>query len=251
LIWWWWTSATDNFTDPAFDGEPVQIYVSGPEDSAVPPDEGETGEPAPTEHVDLSGDGFDDSGVKESRTTYVVDNVPVHVVAERVQYLDPQGRLITESLKDYTRKTVHKEYASLDRFLQTWTDVGQKKLIIEELEKHGVFFEALAEEIGRDYDAFDLICHVAFDQPPLTRRERAEQVRRRNYFTRYEEQARLVLDALLDKYADGGIENLEDQAVLKVPPLNTVGTPLEIVRLFGGKAGYDAAIRELVMALYT
>ena len=242
--------ATDNFADPAFDGEPVQIYVPGANETVVPPDDIEDEGELPTEYVQQPDREFDDVPTSEGRLTYVVDNVSVHVVSERVQFLDANGRLITESLKDYTKKAVHKEYASLDQFLQSWTDIGQKKVIIEELEKHGVFFEALEDEIGKDYDAFDLICHVAFDQPPLSRKDRANKVRKRNYFTKYGEQARAVLDALLDKYEGEGIENIEDMSVLKVPPINHLGTPIEIVKLFGGKDQYMAAIQELEKELY-
>ena len=122
-----------------------------------------------------------------------------------MQYL-VDGKLITESLKDYTKKKVQQEFASLDEFLHCWTDAERKEAIIDELAEQGVLIEALADQVGKDFDPFDLVCHVAFDQPPLTRRERAEQVRKRNYFTKYGEQARKVLEALLDKYADEGIE---------------------------------------------
>ena len=239
--------ATELFADPDFDGEPVQIYNPGPTDPPEPPEPPEgPGEPGPTDNPEPPEGGNGGEG----RVKYYVENVPVWVVRERVQYYGGDGKLITESLKDYTRKALLKEYESLDQFLQTWTEVGQKKQIIEELEKHGVLFEALEEEVGKDLDAFDLICHVAFDQPPLTRRERAEKVRKRNYFTKYGDQTRLVLDALLDKYADEGIENIEDLNILKVPPINHLGTPLEIVQQFGGKERYIAAVRDLSNALY-
>jgi type I restriction enzyme R subunit len=228
----------------------VQIYLPGAGDSAVPPDEPLDEEEVATEYVQPQDRDFAEAATREGRETYVVDNVPVHVVSERVQYLDADGKLVTESLKDYTRKAVSKEYTSLDQFLQTWTDIGKKKIIIEELEKHGVFFDALAEEVGKDYDPFDLVCHVAFDQSPLTRKERAENVRKRNYFTKYGDQARLVLEALLDKYSDEGIENIEELTVLKVPPISHLGTPIEIVKLFGGKEQYLAAISELEQELY-
>jgi type I restriction enzyme R subunit len=250
--------ATELFADPDFDGEPVQIYEPPPGGSPVPPEDAEG-----TEGIDGSegsdgsdaADGFqsgilDRSPLGEGRAKYYVKGVPVHVIAKRVQYYGPDGKLITESLHDYTRKAVFKEFTSLDQFLQSWTDAGQKKLIIEELEKQGVLFEALAEDVGKDFDAFDLICHVAFDQPPLTRMERAENVRKRNYFSRYGDHARIVLDALLDKYADEGIENIEDLSVLKVPPLNQIGTPIEIVRSFGGKQAYQSALLELKQHLY-
>jgi type I restriction enzyme R subunit len=152
-----------------------------------------------------------------------------------VQYLDEHGKLITESLKDYTRKTVRQAYTSLNAFLNAWNDAGRKQAIVEELANHGVFLEELAEQVGRDYDAFDLVCHVAFDCPPLTRRERAEKVKKRNVFAKYGGQTRAVLDALLDKFADGGVKSVES---------------LEIVKLFGGKDNYLAAIHELEAELY-
>jgi len=243
--------ATDNFADPGFDGEPVIIYNPQPGEPPVPPDD----------PIQLGGDlpgngGGDDPGDPPTppgtkQIKYVIDKVPVYVIAERVQYYGPDGKLITESLKDYTRRTVSKAYSSLDEFLTSWTAAGQKKLIVEELERLGILWDALADEVGKDLDPFDLICHVAYDQPPLTRRERADKVRKRNYFTQYGDQAQIVLDALLDKYADGGIDNLEDTAALKVPPLNDIGTPVEIVRLFGSKRDFQAALRQITDALYT
>jgi type I restriction enzyme R subunit len=164
--------------------------------------------------------------------------------------LDAQGNLITESLKDYTRKTVRKAYTSLSDFLGAWNAAERKLAIIEELAGQGVFLEELAEQVGRDYDAFDLVCHVAFDQPPLTRRERADRVKKRNVFARYGAAARAVLEALLQKYADGGIDSVESLDILKVDPLTHFGTPIEIVRLFGDKAAYLTAIRELEAQLY-
>ena len=184
------------------------------------------------------------------RTKYVVDDVAVQVVSERVQYYDNDGKLITESLKDYTRNAILGEFASLDAFLQRWTTAEQKQAVLTELEQQGVFFNELAEQVGKDLDPFDLVCHVAFDQPPLTRRERADNVKKRNYFAKYGEQARAVLEALLDKYADEGIGTIETVNVLNVQPLTTFGTPVEIVRLFGGKAQYENALRELETALY-
>jgi len=179
-----------------------------------------------------------------------VNNVEVRVATERVQYLDANGKLITESLKDYSRQTMRQSYASLDKFLRDWEDADRKQAILDELAAKGIFFEELAEQVGHDYDAFDLVCHVAFDQPPLTRKERADGVRKRNVFGKYGEKARAVLDALLQKYADSGIGSVESLEILKVDPLTALGTPVEIVKLFGGRDGYLAAIRELETALY-
>jgi len=220
--------ATELFADPDFDGEPVEIF------------EGGGGPDSPTEQ----GEGTD-------RVKYFVDDVDVDVVTERTQYYGPDGKLITESLKDYTRKTVLKDFESLDSFLKHWNEAEKKQAILTELEERGVLLDALAEEVGKNFDPFDLICHVAFDRPPLSRKERAERVKKSDYFSRYEENAQEILDALLDKYADDGVENLENMSVLKVQPFDRIGTPMEIVKLFGGKSNYLAAVKGLESQLYT
>jgi type I restriction enzyme R subunit len=243
--------ATTLFADPTFDGDPVQIYEPGPNDSPVPPDEPQPGEgEAPIDGPYEPPGPFDPPGTGDGPTKYYVNDVEVTVATERVQYLDEHGKLITESLKDYTRKTVRKSYTSLNAFLSAWNDADRKQVIIEELATHGVFLDELAEQVGRDYDAFDLVCHVAFDQPPLTRHERAARVKKRNVFAKYGDKTRAVLNALLEKYADGGVKSVESLDILKVDPLTGFGTPVEIVKLFGGKEKYLAAIRELETELY-
>jgi type I restriction enzyme R subunit len=230
--------ATELFSDKAFDGDPVVIYEPGPDKPPVPPED-------PT-------DKTEDNNKEDAkgRTKYVVGDVTVYVMAERVQYYGMQGKLITESLKDYTKKTVKKEYTSLNDFLKKWSAAEQKGIIINELQQHGVLLEPLAEEIGKDFDAFDLICHVAFDQPPLTRRERVEKVKKRNYFVKYGAQARKVLEKLLEKYADTGIQHIEDIKVLTVSPFSDLGTAVQLVSAFGGKSDYLKAVRELKYELY-
>jgi type I restriction enzyme, R subunit len=244
--------ATELFADPEFDGEPVQVYNPGPDDSVVPPDE------ADRDKKERTGDGGGDASTtttepprgKGQQKRYVVSGVPVMVVSERVQYYGPDGKLITESLKDYTRKKVNEEYASLDDFIRIWSAAEKKEAVIGELEQRGILFEALEDEVGHGYDAFDLVCHVAFGRPPLTRRERADEVKKRDYFTRYGDEARAVLDALLTKYADEGVAPLERMDVLRVQPLNQLGTPAEIIGRFGGRENYVAAVRELQRELY-
>lgn len=246
--------ATELFADPDFDGDPVQIYVpQNPGDSPVPPEDDVPGDDYPGIGNDPSRPGVaepdqenDDSTVRR----YVVANVEVKVVAERVQYFDANGKLITESLKDYTRKTLAQEFASLDDFLRRWSSSAKKQAVIDELANQGIFFDALADEIGRDCDPFDLVCHVAWDRPPLTRKQRAEQVKQNNYFTRYGDQARRVLEALLDKYADEGIQHIEETQILTISPFNQFGTPLEIIRAFGGLDQYQQAVCDLEQALY-
>lgn len=250
--------ATELFADKDFDGDPVVIYEPKGDDSPVPPDDFDDG----------AGDDADEPGddggtIREDppdititdppiggRVKYYVNDVPVWVAAERVQYYGKDGKLITESLKDYTRKTVLGEFASLDVFLARWTEAEQKQAIIKELEQQGVLLEALADEVGKELDPFDLVCHVAFDRPPLTRKERAEKVRKRDCFAKFGEQARAVLSALLDKYADAGVTVLEDLKVLRNDPLTQFGTPVEIVGIFGGRDQFIAALRELEAELY-
>jgi type I restriction enzyme R subunit len=248
--------ATALFADPTFDGDPVQIYEPTSDDSPLPPDDQppsdsttDSNPESETQDPEFSSElGFK---VGAPPVRYVVNNVPVRVAVQRVQYLNQDGKLITESLTDYTRNAIFKKYASLDAFLHSWNDADRKQVILEELASQGVFFEELAAEVGREFDPFDLVCHVAFDRPPLTRRERANGVKKRDIFGKYETKARSVLEALLEKYADAGILSLESMEILKVDPFRTFGTPIEIVNLFGGKSGYLQALRELESALYT
>jgi type I restriction enzyme R subunit len=234
--------ATELFRDPDFDGEPVVIYEPGDGDDPVPPD-------PPPEEGDDDDDGGDEDGqgVKKIR----VSGVPATIIAERIEYIGPDGNLTTESYKDFSRKQIQSEYASLDEFLYRWNGAKKKQSIIDELEEYGIVMDNLAAEVGKDYGDFDLICHIAFGQPPLTRKERANKVKKRNYFTKYGEQARAVLTALLDKYADEGIGTLESAKVLRLDPFKNMGTPVEIINnIFGGKDNFDSAIQELEQELF-
>ena len=242
-------NVTELFARPDFDGDPVVIYEPKPGEPPVPPED-------PTGIVEQEpGEGgevvISDPPPGGHRQKYIVDNVTVTVAAKQVQYYDEGGKLVTESLSDYTRKCVRKQFTSLDSFLQSWTKAERKDIIIAELQARGVFLDAVAEEVGRGYDAFDLVAHVAFDQPPLTRRERAENVKKRNYFTKYGPQARAVLEALLAKYADSGLADLESPKVLQLDPFSAMGTPVQIVREFGGADAYVQAVRDLEQQLYT
>ncbi len=251
---------TDLFADSKFDGDPVRVKeVDAEEELDSPEDEiaeGETitdegGEEVifdpPTGEPDIIDGGVI---ISEPQAKCYVNGVNVAVLNERIQYMDGNGKLITGSLRDYTRQKVREQYQSLDDFLNKWNNADKKQAIIEELIEQGVVLENLKDAIGKEMDLFDMICHTAFDQPPLTRAERANQVKKRDVFTEYGEQARKVLDALLDKYADEGIENIEDIKILKVNPFDQFGTPMEIVNLFGGKKQYIQALTQLEHALY-
>lgn len=265
--------ATELFADERFDGTPERVMkmtpsqVNGGSDELDEMVDGESGAEleetydTKTSHnnegdndSDMGGsdvDTGDDLGGSEPAKKYYVKGVAVKVTAQRIQYYDTDGKLVTESFQDYTRKTFTKQFASLDEFTKRWNDTERKQTIIDELANAGIIWEALQEEVGSDMDPFDLICHVVYDQPPLTRLERANEVKKRNYFTKYSDTAQKVLNALLDKYADAGVEEIESLNVLKVKPLDQLGSPMEIVREgFGSKQDYQQAISDLESEIY-
>lgn len=263
--------ATELFADERFDGIPERIMTVTPSQINEGSDEldevvdGESGAELDMANgtdldyangskdsgFDLGAELGDDIGVSEPARKYHVKGVTVQVMAQRIQYYDTDGKLVTESFQDYTRKTFSKQFTSLDEFTKRWNDEERKQTIIDELANAGIIWEALQEEIGADMDPFDMICHVVYDQPPLTRRERADEVKKRNYFTKYSDTAQKVLNALLDKYADAGVEEIESLNVLKVKPLDQLGSPMEIVKQgFGSKKDYQQAISELESEIY-
>jgi len=251
---------TNHFADAEFDGEPVQIYEPGEDDPATPPDdvppiEGEDPIPLqPGEDETVVIDPPDITlppGTNDPPAKYYVKGRSVAVLTERVEYLDENGKLVTESLRDYSRKAIRAQFASLVKFLARWKSTERKEAIIEELAEEGLFLEPLLEEAGKDLDPFDLICHITFDQPPLTRRDRANNVKKRDVFNKYGTQARAVLKALLAKYQDEGIvTGLDNVKILEIHPFNTMETPIQLIKEFGTRAGFEDAVLELQSALY-
>ena len=249
-------NVTDLFADPDFDGDPVQIKDIGAHDSIESPED-EVNNPYGSEEEEQAWNGTEEPPIisggeitDEPRSKVYVNGVNVAILNERIQYMDDEGNLILGSLKDYTKWQVRKQYHSLDAFINTWNKADKKQVIIEALTEQGIIYENLKEAVNKEMDMFDLICHTAFDQPPLTRAERAKNVKKRDYFTKYGNQARKVLEALLDKYANEGIENIEDMNILKVNPLNQFGSPMEIIKLFGSKVKYQQALIELENEIY-
>jgi type I restriction enzyme R subunit len=253
--------ATAHFADPDFDGEPVQIYEPGEDDPPIPldvPPPDDTDDPIPPEP------GEDEVIIDDPpppgplpppppppNLKYYINGGPISVVMERVEYLDEYGKLVTETLRDYSRKAIRSQYASLDQFLRRWKTTAHKEAIIEELAAEGLLLDPLLEEVGKEFDSFDLICHIAFDQPPLTRRERANNVKKRDIFTKYGPQARAVLEALLAKYQDEGmVSGLDNVRVLEIQPFNSMGTPLQLIKQFATKAKFEDAVHEMQDALY-
>lgn len=224
------------FHDPDFDG-PIEQ-----EDDFEPQKPGPGPEGPPK--VDPPGGG-------DGKQKYLLGGEAVTIVQKHIQYLDKNGNLITESLIDYTKRNVRSEYASLNDFLTAWHSAERKQVIVDELEKRGVFFDDLCDAVGKDLDPFDLILHIVFDQPPLTRKERADNVRKHNYFTKYGQQAAEILEAMLSKYADSGLPDLENVDVLKVDPIKQYGTQVYIVnKIFGGIDKFRQAVKELEAEIY-
>jgi len=256
-------NATDLFADPAFDGDPIRIkpvseetdlsgIIDEEETQEEPIIDIETGEEIILDQPEIRypEPNFPESEVREPRQKVYVNCVDVSVLISRELHFDQHGRPITTSLKDHTKEIIKEQFASLDDFLNKWKNSDRKEAIIAELIDQGIMVEALYEAVDKQVDLFDLICHVAYDQPPLTRKERANNVKKRNYFTKYGEQARNVLEALLDKYADQGIENMENIQILTVPPISAFGSVTEIIKVFGSREAYDKAIKELEKELY-
>ncbi|MEG4485638.1 EcoAI/FtnUII family type I restriction enzme subunit R [Microcoleus sp. D2_18a_B4] len=259
-------NVTDLFSDRAFDGDPVMIKEIRDDEEFTPENiigdpteeiiDQETGEiinfdqnndlPENLKPTIISGGEI----TTEKQGKVYIAGVDVTILNERIQYLNDNGDLVTTSLKDYTKQKLLREFSSLDQFLARWNEADKKSALIAELREHDIIVENLQRDIKKDLDLFDVICHIAWDCPPLTRRERAENVKKRDYFTKYESQARAVLEALLEKYATDGIENIEELSVLKLEPLKQFGSPGEIVKRFGGKPQYVSALRELMSELY-
>lgn len=230
------------FADPDFDGEPVIIYEPEESDDIVPPE-------PDVELYDYDNDKEDK--FNEKPTKYKVSDVKVKVISERVQYYDKDGKLITESLKDYSKKNIKEEFKDLDTFIKKWNNEDKKQVIIDELIEQGVLLDALREEIGNpDIDDFDLICHIAYDKKPLTRYERANNVKKRGYLYKYSDIAQKVLENLLDKYSTDKNIDLKDTKILELKPFDEFGNPLKIVKAFGGKKKYIEAVKELEKEIY-
>ena len=226
-------NATAKFKDPKFDGDPE-------------PPQGKSGKPytIPEEPSSV---------VSEPHVKYLVEGEKIAITTEIVSILGEDGKTMrTESITDFTRKQIRKRYATLNDFVKNWTEAERKKVIVDELKDYSVLVDAVREKNPalEHADIFDVICHVAFDQPPVTRRERANNVKKRNYFAKYEGKAREVLEALLDKYADYGILNLEDSDILDTAPFNKIGKPQKIVKLFGGLDKFEQALKELENEIY-
>ena len=260
--------ATRLFADPDFDGEPVVIYEPKLGDPVVPPEDEINPEPEPNKYPELGDsdhppynpapeESYGDDPTTGGRTRYVIDDVSVKVAATREQYLDADGKLITEDyrvlLKADIQKALQSEFGSLTDFLRRWNEAERKQAVLEALADQGLPLEILQQAIpnGDTMDAFDLVAHVAFNQKPLTRRERANNVKKRDVFGKYGDEAKSVLEALLEKFADHGVQDIEDAKVLELPPFDQFGSKTQIRRgIFGGVEQYSQAIHELEQALY-
>lgn len=233
-------NATAKFKDPDFDGDVTTNTESWRERNTKKTSSSPTKQTTPA--------------TATHNEKYVVEGENISINTEIVSILDVDGKTMrTESVIDYTRRQLLKRYATLQDFINNWTAADRKKAIVDELKEYNVLIDAVREKNPSfaNADIFDIICHVAFDQPTLTRRERANNVIKRNYFAKYGVEARKVLEALLDKYADYGILNLEDPDILRNEPFSSnIGTPPKIMKLFGGPDKFEQAMKELETEIY-
>jgi type I restriction enzyme R subunit len=253
-------NATDLFADKGFDGDPIRVKpVSEDDDLSKILAEEESDDAPIIDEISKEEIQFEKPQIRDPfsvadfvpQRKVVVNGVDVSVLVSRELSFGKDGKLITRKLTDYTKEIVTEHFATLDAFLNKWNETDKKESIINELEQHGIPVDDLVNSVDKKLDLFDLICHVAFDQPPLTRSERANNVRKRNYFTKYGDQVRQVLESLLDKYANEGINEIENIKVLKEPPISDFGSPTEILKgIFGGKEKYLAAVKDLETELY-
>jgi len=238
---------TDLFSDPDFDGDPERIKVvddDGPFD--IPTGETDTGEIEPEPEVPGAGEIIDEPPGQK----VVVNGVDVSITTIRVYDYDENGNRIVRSYKDYAKKKMNENFSSLDEFVDKWNKSENKKELLEEIENLGVLPEDIKKAVDKNLDIFDMICHVAFDRPPLSRADRVKNVRKRDYFEKYGDKAKRVIEALLDKYSDQGVESIESLKVLQLTPFDEIGSPVEIINLFGGKEGYLRTISELEEEIY-
>ena len=231
-------NATAKFKDPAFDGDPEPPVTHPKPYSPVSTPPKVVHEP-PVEYKKVE--------------KYLVNGEEICISTEIVSFLGEDGKTMrTESITDFTKKQIRKRYATLHDFIKNWTEAERKKAIVEELQDYHVLVDAVRAKNPAlaEADIFDIICHIAYDQTPLTRRERANNVKKRNYFAKYEGKARKVLEALLEKYANNGILDIEDEDILDNAPFNKIGTPPKIVKLFGGLSNFEKALKELETEIY-
>lgn len=249
-------NASRLFADSSFNDDPVQIYEPNDDDPIVPPEEepegnGTVNEPEPGQDYPNGGEILVDPPTTGGFIKYRVNDVEVRVISERVQYYDKDGKLITESLHDYTRKNILKDYSTLESFLYKWNSDTKKEAIIEELKNHGILLDALRDIAGnKDLDDFDLICHIAYDKKPLTKAERVNNVKKKGYLYQYSDMAQQVIDALLEKYKENGIRAIENKEILSNDPFKKFGSPVRIASYFGGNNKFEAFIKDLEQQLY-
>jgi type I restriction enzyme R subunit len=248
-------NATKLFSDPKFDGDPVQIYEPKRDEPITPPEPNdETAEPSATYDIDTGILTDPPAPQPKEPKIHMGNDEKVKITDIRVTVTGADGTQETQSLTNYTRHCVNKHYTTLNDFLRRWTEADKKQAIIQELTEQGVFWQELhqtvSQKLGYELDPFDLICHIVFDQPPLSRKERADNVKKRDYFSQYQGAAKQVLEALLDKYADVGIEEIEKTEVITQIPFSNMGTAIELLTAFGGKANYIKAVQALEHELY-
>ena len=247
-------NASRLFSDPDFDGEPVSIKNVNPEDDT--PDDSNinttiSGVAEEGEEYKINTPTLKQIETGERKGKLHVNGIDINIYNEIVSYYDKEGKLVTESLKDFSKRSILNEYTSLDDFLNKWNSIDRKQAILDELKQQGVLIDELRKDLEiADIGDFDLILHIAYDKKPLTRYERVNNVIKKGYLYKYSEMAQNILKDLLEKYSDNNELELTDTKILELKPFNEYGSPMDIVDVFGGKDKYIEIVEELENELY-
>ena len=251
-------SATRNFADPVFDGYPPLITSEEIDQDGNTKEntyieqypEWKEPEEIEDEREDIYSDTFENE--KHNRIKYYIEEGEVSIVAERIQILGKDGKLKTVEYSQFAKEQINTLFNTVDELKKSWNDIERRKLLIENLEDRGLSIDQLYE-ITKQYDAdpFDLLCFVAYDLKPLTRKERAELLRKNktDYFNHYSEKAKVVLSLILDKYVEYGLKEIQP-SIIKVEPISRIGNPLEIISEFGGIENFKKSITDIQRMLY-
>ena len=249
---------TKLFADPGFDGVAERVFELNEDEDIAESLEEQDPSNVEIEEKESEDDLVDvilskgtTIGLVERPPVFTLSGVPYAIVKEQVQYLGLDGKLITQSLTDFTRKNILTHYPTLESFFTAWQSAERRQVIIDQINASGIPLEELQKQTGAEFDLFDLIMHVAYDKKMLKKNERVEAVRRSNYLDKYSGKAREVLEALLAKYADVTLKDIESVRILTLEPLRSLGTDYELVSLFGGREGYFKTVDELLDVMYT
>ncbi|MEU4772460.1 EcoAI/FtnUII family type I restriction enzme subunit R [Micromonospora sp. NPDC023644] len=252
--------ATSHFADPGFDGEPAQVYVPGKDGCLVPPDDASTTDASTSDRDDNGSEDHKESpqppdvsfpkGRVHRQRKLHINGIEVTISDEQVEYLDDRGLPATRNIYEFAGAALRERFSTIDEFYDEWRSADNKQAVLDKLNSQGLPMDALIEAVGENLDPFDFVCHAAFGMPAMTRNDRAGRLRERQVLDRHQSLARLVLEALVEKYEAEGVLDLKNPRILQIAPFSSMGTPVQIVRAFGTRTDFVRAVDEIQLALY-